>query len=164
MCLYPRPIDNRKYKVNKKNRGNVPPLRDERIKKVAVGCQECVECRKQKARGWQLRLAEDIKHNKNGKFVTLTFSDTAIMELHEKVTGMIKQSIERIEQREIDPHERALKIQRLKTKLKGYSHDNAIATHAVKLFLERWRKDTGKSVRHWLVTELGHQGTQNIFS
>ncbi len=40
--------------------------------------------------------------------------------------------------------------------------DNEIAKKAVRLFLERWRKDTKKSVKHWLVTELGHNGTENI--
>ena len=47
-------------------------------------------------------------------------------------------------------------------KLKGYNLDNAIATEAVKHFLENWRKEHKKGVRHWLVTELGHNGTENI--
>ena len=29
-------------------------------------------------------------------------------------------------------------------------------------FLERWRKKYKKSVKHWLVTELGHNGTERI--
>ena len=33
---------------------------------------------------------------------------------------------------------------------------------AVRRFLERWRKKYKKSVKHWLVTELGHQGTERI--
>ena len=28
--------------------------------------------------------------------------------------------------------------------------------------MERWRKKFKKSLRHWLVTELGHEGTENI--
>ena len=44
----------------------------------------------------------------------------------------------------------------------GYELDNAIATKAVRRFLERWRKKYKKSVRHFLVTELGHEGTENI--
>ena len=32
----------------------------------------------------------------------------------------------------------------------------------VRLFLERWRKEYGKSLRHWFITELGHQGTEHI--
>ena len=46
--------------------------------------------------------------------------------------------------------------------LKGYDLDNAIARHAVRKFNERWRKRYGKAIRHWLVTELGHNGTENI--
>lgn len=39
---------------------------------------------------------------------------------------------------------------------------NAIATLAVRRFLERWRKAHGKSLRHWLITELGHENTERI--
>lgn len=39
---------------------------------------------------------------------------------------------------------------------------NAVATHAVRLFLERYRKKYGKSLRHWLITELGHENTERI--
>lgn len=133
MCLYPRLIKNRKYLPNKKNGGQAPPVIDERTRWVPVGCQNCIECRKQKARQWQARLTEDIKHNKNGKFITLTFSNEAILKLSENIKNA-----------------------------EGYQLDNAIATKAVRLFLERWRKEHKKSVRHWLVTELGHEGTENI--
>lgn len=39
---------------------------------------------------------------------------------------------------------------------------NAVAGLAVRRFLERWRKKHKKSVRHWLITELGHEGTERI--
>lgn len=39
---------------------------------------------------------------------------------------------------------------------------NAIATVATKRFRERWRKKYKKSIRHWLVTELGHENTERI--
>lgn len=39
---------------------------------------------------------------------------------------------------------------------------NAAATLAVRRFLERWRKKYGKSLRHWLITELGHENTERI--
>lgn len=39
---------------------------------------------------------------------------------------------------------------------------NAASTLAVRKFLERWRKRHGKSLRHWLITELGHEGTERI--
>ena len=34
---------------------------------------------------------------------------------------------------------------------------NDIATKAVRRFLERVRKETGKSIRHWMITELGEK-------
>lgn len=39
---------------------------------------------------------------------------------------------------------------------------NEVAGIAVRLFLERWRKIHGKSLRHWLITELGHENTERI--
>ena len=137
MCLYPKLIKNRKYTVNKKNGGNIPAVLDNRVLLVPVGCGNCIECRKQKAREWQIRLFEEVRNRKDGKFVTLTFSN-------EKLTELLKEH---------------------KNKFKGltaYNLDNRIATVATRLFLERWRKKYKKSLRHWLVTELGHNGTENI--
>lgn len=136
MCLYPRLIKNRKYVSNKKNGGNIPPITDERVKYVPIGCQKCIECKKKKARDWKVRLTEDIKHNKHAKFITLTFSD-------ESINKLICENEELQE-------------------LNGYPLDNGIATKAVRLFNERWRKKYKKALRHWLVTELGHNGTENI--
>ncbi|AXH74403.1 MAG: replication initiator protein [Microviridae sp.] len=133
MCLYPKIILNRKYLANKKNGGQVPPMPDERVKYVPIGCQNCIECRKQKAREWQIRLLEDIKTHTNGKFITLTFNNESIKELNNEI--------------EI---------------LEGYHRDNQIATLAMRRFLERWRKEYKKSIRHWMVTELGSNGTENI--
>lgn len=39
---------------------------------------------------------------------------------------------------------------------------NAAAKYALRHCLERYRKDFGHSLRHWFVTELGHQGTERI--
>ena len=36
-------------------------------------------------------------------------------------------------------------------------HANGVATLAVRRFCERWRKKYRKSVRHWLITELGDE-------
>lgn len=133
MCLYPKLINNKKYQSNKKNGGVIPAVSDKRVLVVPVGCGKCMECRKQKARNWQVRLQEEIKHNKNGKFVTLTFSNESIAEISKEIKG-----------------------------IDGYNLDNEIATKAVRRFLERWRKKYKKSVKHWLVTELGGNGTENI--
>lgn len=90
---------------------------------------------KQKKNEWRIRLQEDIRVNKNGMFTTLTFSDESIKELSE--------------------------IESIKD-LSGYELDNAIARIAVRRFYERHRKKYKKSIRHWLVTEIGHNGTENI--
>lgn len=44
------------------------------------------------------------------------------------------------------------------TGLKWEENPNEIATRALRLFLERARKETGKSIRHWCITELGEEG------
>jgi len=125
MCLYPKLINNRKYTKTKKNKGVIPECNDERLKKVAVGCGKCIECRKQKARSWAVRLKEETRENKTGKFVTLTFNNESYIELAKEI--------------EID----------------GYTRENAIVTLACRRFLERWRKKYKVSVKHWLVSELG---------
>lgn len=132
MCLYPKLIFNRKYKSNKKNKGKVPQVKDIRTLYVPVGCGKCMECKHQRARAWSIRLQEEIKHDNTGQFTTLTFSNEAIFELSKDI------------------------------KTNGYERDNQIAKLAVRRFLERWRKKYKVSVKHWLVTELGHEGTQNI--
>lgn len=133
MCLYPKLIKNPKYTSTKKNGGNIPPVKDTRVLMVPVGCGKCIECRRQERTKWQVRLLEDVRHNKNGKFVTLTFSNESIAKLATEIKG-----------------------------LKGYDLDNEIATLATRRFLERWRKKYKKSIRHWFITELGHTGTEHI--
>ena len=49
-------IKNPKYLPNKKNNHNPPEITDERVKWVPVGCGNCMECRKQKKREWQIRF------------------------------------------------------------------------------------------------------------
>lgn len=40
--------------------------------------------------------------------------------------------------------------------------ENTIATKAIRLMLERIRKKTGKSIKHWFITELGHEKTERL--
>jgi hypothetical protein len=143
MCLYPRIIKNKKYQANTKNGGNVPPLplieyngimiKDTRVLQVPVACGKCIECMNKKARDWRIRMLEEIKQDNKAEMVTLTFSNESIKKIGIKI-----------------PH------------LKGYERDNEIATIGMRLFLELWRSKTKKSVKHWAVTELGHNGTENI--
>lgn len=142
MCLYPQLVKNPKYRENKKNGGQVPPVNDPRVLYVPIGCGDCIECRKQKAATWQIRLQEEIKQHTNGKFITLTFSDQSIQTL-------------------IQNPKQLTALRHLKD-LKGYTLDNQIATTATRLFLERHRKKYKKALRHFLITELGHDGTENV--
>ena len=52
----------------------------------------------------------------------------------------------------------SIKNLEIDTGLNWKENPNEIATRALRLFLERVRKDTGKSIRHWCVTELGEEG------
>jgi len=60
-------IRNPKYKKNKKNKGIVPWANDPRVLYIPIGCKECIECRKQKANEWKIRIKEEIKENKKRK-------------------------------------------------------------------------------------------------
>lgn len=144
MCLNPRLIANPKYKPNKKNGGVIPAIRDIRVLAVPIGCGECIECKRKKAREWQVRLQEDIRHHKNGHFITLTFSNEEITKLYNEINTKVNKDTGEIRT------------------IWGYEKDNEIATVALRRCLERIRKETKKSVRHWFITELGHEGTENI--
>jgi len=135
MCLYPKLIKNKKYVANKKNGGDVPQATDQRVLYVPAGCGKCMECRKQKAREWQVRLSEEIRNNElPAYFVTFTYSEEELQKLDN----------------EIDP------------KLSGYNRDNEIARLSVRRFTERWRKKHKRTIRHWLVTELGTSRTERL--
>lgn len=182
MCFFPTLIKNKKYTPNKKNGGIIPPVLDKRTLAVPIGCGNCLECRKAKAKEWQVRLLEDVRHHKNGKFITLTFSNESIKKLAKEVTQKTTK-VKIIDKYEVDETGTLQPIYKCKTFvdkngnlrkrykyktvteeiiLKGYETDNAIAKLGVRKFLERWRKQHGKSMRHWFITELGHNGTENI--
>ena len=137
MCLFSKLIPNPKYKKTKKNGGVIPPITDPRVTQVPIGCGWCMECAKQKAREWHVRLSEEITHPHPRTFITLTFNNESYTKLYEK-------------------------LKNINDKIEGYEMDNWIATHAIRLFLERWRKKHKKSIKHWFITELGHKGTENI--
>ena len=129
MCLYPKLILNRKYLPNKKNGGIPPKCPDERLRYVTAACGKCYECRKRKARGWLVRMEEELRHNPNAIFVTLTLEDKWYKNIEKKYN------------------------------IKG---ENNVATQAMRLWLERVRKITKKSIKHWCITELGGNNTERI--
>lgn len=163
MCLYPRLIENRKYRATKKNGGVIPPILDQRTKYVPVGCQTCIECRKQKVREWMTRLQEDIKWHINGKFVTLTFSTEALQSLVKPEYKILKKSKFKFAKPPFKQYRpRTKRADRNLANVRGYDLDNAICIKAVRLFLERWRKRNGKSLRHFLVTEIGGGHSEHV--
>lgn len=142
MCLYPTLIKNPKYLPNKKNGGYPPKLTDRRAEWVPIGCGNCIECRKQKANSWRVRLERELQQDQfKGVFVTLTFSDESLKKIEDYINRNEENAFEN---------------------LTKYEKTNKIAKTAVKLFRERWRKKYRKSIKHWLVTELGHEGTQRL--
>lgn len=124
MCLYIKMIKNPKYRINKKNKGNIPLIVDERLSMIPAKCGKCFECRQEKRRNWRIRITEEFKQGK-AEFITLTFDNENLKELSKE----------------------------FKLPLKG--NENTIVTKAFRRFLERWRKENGKSFKHWFITELG---------
>lgn len=134
MCLYPVMMRNPKYLPNKKNGGKPPEAPDNKVLWVPVGCGRCEQCMRQRADSWRVRLLEEIKVDKSGVFVTLTFNEDALNDIKTKID-----------------------------KGKNYQDEtDNIAKYAVRHFLERWRKKHGRSVKHWLITELGHTNTERL--
>jgi len=126
-------MPNPKYRPNKKNGYQPPHMEDIRVGLVPIGCGLCMECMKKRANEWRVRLNEEIKNSKNGLFVTLTLSNESYASLAKECKG------------------------------DAYVLENEIATLAVRRFLERWRKKYKKyPQKHWLITELGGKGTENI--
>lgn len=44
----------------------------------------------------------------------------------------------------------------------GVGETNPLVGIAIRRMLERWRKTHKKSLKHWFITELGHEGTERI--
>lgn len=140
-------MPNPKYKKNKKNGGIIPAVTDERVMTVPIGCGDCRECRHKKRRDWHIRLLEEIKNTKErGHMVTLTFTTESLKKLNDEY---IKKEIE-------GTQGETIKIKIPIKNLEGYEKDNAIATRAMELFRERWRKKHKKAVRRFTITELGN--------
>ena len=118
-----------KISTKQKNGGTPPKCPDERLRYVTAACGKCYECRKQKARGWLVRMQEELRHNPNAIFVTLTLEDKWYKNIEKKYN------------------------------IKG---DNNVATQAMRLWLERVRKTTKKSIKHWCIPEIGGNGTERM--
>lgn len=129
MCVYSRKGENKRYLPNKKNGGKPEIPKYERLKGIEYKCGYCIDCRRERANSWRIRLREEIKDYKKSIFVTLTFTEEALDELEQVAeTNECKK----------------------------------VATIAMRRFLERVRKATGKSLKHWFITELGQNGTERL--
>ena len=141
MCLFPTIVRNKRYTITAKNGGAIPTVNDTRVLHTSAGCGKCIECRRQYANNWKIRLSEHIKEESNGKMITLTFSNENLLQVHKKL-------IEKINKK-INTSNKEKEKRNLQSELLGYKRDNNIATLAVRLFLERVRKHiivTGKQI------------------
>ena len=120
-------MKNPHYVPNKSNGYNPPECKDKRVMYIEADCGKCWECRRKKAREWSVRIQEEIKVNK-GYFITLTLNEDSMSQLRKE-----------------------LKVRSVK------GNENLILKTAHRRMLERIRKETGKSVKHWCVTELGEE-------
>lgn len=136
MCLYPSLANNKKYTITKKNGGQVPPLSDKRIAKVAIACGQCIECRKKRVRDWKVRLSEEIKDWENASFVTFTFDTPSLKKINRK-------------------------LNKLGDVTEGYERDNAIAAYAMNHWRDLYRKKN-KGVRYWFVTEISDKNSEHL--
>ena len=98
MCLYKKYILNKKYMYTKKNQGNVPECKAERLRYVPTKCGKCIECRKEKARNWRIRLAEELKKSPNALFITLTFNEENYQQLAWELFKKSKENLNYTEQ------------------------------------------------------------------
>jgi hypothetical protein len=157
-------IENPKYKANKKNGGVIPMMKDKRMQMVKIPCMNCMICKSKKAREWKIRLAEEIREQQEkgikGNFVTMTFSDKALVKLEEKVNHKINKQIRKSARKD--------KVIRIE-KLSGYNLDNEIAIVAMKNYREHWRamerkkpKKDRMKMKYWAVTELGGYKTERL--
>jgi hypothetical protein len=160
MCLYPKIILNKKYVENKKNGGVIPPCYDERVKYVPIGCGKCMECKKQKARNWQVRLHEELReNNENSYFVTWSFDNKNLNKLEKEVQKKHREVIKNLKKNGIYKES---KKRNKDAYLKGYDLDNEVCRLAVRRYCERWRKKYKKTIRHWIVTEIGGKNTERV--
>lgn len=134
-------MKNPRYTINKKNKGIVPIPRDKRLRYIKTACGWCKECRAKIARDWLIRLTEEIKTNKNAKFVSLSLSVESIIELEKDMYATEYRGI---------------------SEYKGETDVNLLASFAIRRWTERYRKKHKKAPRHFLITELGHKNSERI--
>lgn len=141
MCLYPKKIKNKKYTATIKNNGNIPEPPIIGYNKLGVAMYD------QRVLNIEVPCGQCIECRQ-----------TKAREWQVRLTEEIKvHKYNYFITLTFAPKE----LEKLckKTRLKEC---NAVAGYAVRHMLERYRKDNKKSIKHWLITELGHEGTERI--
>lgn len=143
MCLYPQRRRNKKYLATKKNQGNIPsyPIigQDEYNcdiidERVAYVEYECGQC---------IECRE-----KKARQWQVRMAEEVKNDIHKYFLTLTFSPEGLQEIYKILPD--------------GRKMDNVAAKLAMRRCLERFRKRHGHSLRHWYVTELGHEGTERI--
>lgn len=100
---------------------------------LLVPCGKCIDCRRKRGKEWRTRLQHELMYGdfRTVYFITLTFSQ----EYYEKF--QIELPLSSGEGRK--------------------KANNDGISRAVRLFLERYRKKSGRSLRHFFVTERGEK-------
>ena len=141
MCLYPKQLINRKYTATSKNGGNIPEPPIIGIDNLGLPIYDqrvlqievpCGQCIECRQKKAREWQCRLAEEIQAHKYNYFITLTFAPKELEELCK---------------------------KTRL---NECNAVAGHAVRHMLERWRKDNKKSIKHWLITELGHEGTERI--
>ena len=143
MCLYPKKIRNKKYLPNEKNGGNVP----EPPKKGYLFDNEEMPIYDDRVFEVEVPCGQCIEcRQKKAREWQVRLAEE--IKCH-KYNYFVTLTFSPKELEQICK----------KTRLKEC---NAVAGYAVRHMLERWRKTYKTSLKHWLITELGHEGTERI--
>lgn len=148
MCLYPKIMKNKRYTVTEKNGGNVPLPPVIGYKWVQLG-EERKKMPIYDERVLQVQIpcgnCIECRRAKANEWRSRMHEELKVTEYPYFVTLTF------------DP----CKLKDLCEET-GLKECNAVAGKAVRRFLERFRKKNKKSLKHWLITELGHQETERI--
>lgn len=148
MCLYPKRMRNRKYEPTKKNGGLVPllPITDHDITLCGslMARSNTFDTRVLNINVPCGRCKECLEARSRNWMIRLS-EEIKETEYNYFVTLTFS------------PEE----LGKL-TKKTGLGEVNPLMGIAIRRSLERWRKDNKKSLKHWFITELGHEGTERI--
>lgn len=141
MCLYPKKIANKRYQANEKNQGIIPdpPIIGYNDLGIPMYDQRVLQVEVPCGQCMECRQSKarewTVRLSEELKSCNYPYFITLTYS-PEELQKLLK-----------------------KTDLK---ESNAVAGYALRHALERYRKDYKKSIKHWFITELGHEGTERI--